>query len=348
MTGKSLNLFAKAKSMRLFKENTSSGRPSAAQKQSREKLHLFVSNITGAIHPDSSKGTAPSPFVRFVSTPSEACQMNISKWDKFRKKLRVRKRQTKKDENRTSSSSDRGATSRTMSGWPRTKKLKGTYQPDWAQEDIHFVVRTHGDEGLPIDLTGAMLHIAVFDGKMKHESRLIGTFTLNLAHLINKARERNSKMPQTASSRNLKAESLKSSPFINPFRKRPSEIETSEHNSPFINRFRKRASEVEKLEHMKERVAAPKGVLTQGPSLTLQSAMHANRFASRARKQAQAALNVDESSDLSELNIQALSLDEPLVKNGREVGRIQCTLDSWWLKEEPFKMKSKRFSVIPK
>jgi hypothetical protein len=300
-----------------FAKNTAGkGKQSAAQKVAREKLHLFVSNITCEIHPDLIKDE-PSPFVCFVSTPSEACQTSLSKLDKLRKKLRVRNMKTKNDDR---------TTSRYMSGWPRTKKLRCTYQPDWAQEEIHLMVRTHGDEGMPIDLTGAMLHIAVFDGKGKAEARLIGTFTLNLAQLINKSRERNRKMPQTASSRNLKMEP-RSSHFMTP-----------------LHRFRKRGSELSKGETSDntEEPVVPKGVLTQGPSPTLQAAMQGSLFASRARKEAQAALNAEE-SHLLELNIQALSLDEPLVRHGRELGRIKCTIDSWWMNEETSMTKSRRF-----
>lgn len=302
--------------MNPFAKKASTGRPSAAQKVAREKLHLFVSNISCELHPELVKDE-PSPFVCFVSTPSEACQTSLSKLDNLRKKFRLRNMNTKNEDH---------AISRTTLGWPRTKKLKSTYQPDWAQEEIHFMVRTHGDTGMPIDLTGAMLHIAVFDGKGKAEARLIGTFTLNLAHLVNRSRERNRNRPQTASSRSLRVEP-KSSHFMAP-----------------LNRFRKRGSFVkgEKSEEIEE-PAAPKGVLTQGPSPTLQAAMHGTLFASRARKEAQAALNAEE-CDLSDLNIQALSLDEPLVKNGRELGRIQCTIDSWWMQEEPSMSRSRRFS----
>ena len=300
LNSKSLNRFAKKS-----KAGKGEGRPSAAQKLAREKLHLFVSNITCDINPDLTK-TEPTPFVGFVSTPSEACQMNVSKLDKLRKKLRVRFRKTKNE--------DHG------SGWPRTKTLKGTYHPNWAQEEIHFMVRTHDDEGLPIDLTGAMLHIAVFDGKGTDEARLIGSFTLNLAHLINKSRERDRKMPQTASSRRLIGESS---------------------NKPrLISRFRRRVSKTD--DNMIEEPVAIKGVLTQGPSPTLQSVMSGSMFASRVRKDAQAALNAEESG-VSDLNIQALSLDEPLVKHGREVGRIQCTIDSWWMKGELAISRSRRF-----
>jgi hypothetical protein len=286
------------------KKKAGKGRPSAAQ-TAREKLHLFVSNITCKLNPDTNKGE-PSPFVRFVSTPSEACHMHLSRIEKLRKKLRLCNMNSKNDDH----------------GWPQTRQLNSTYQPNWTQEEIHFVVRTHGDEGLPIDLTGAMLHIAVFDGKGKAEARLIGTFTLNLAHLINKSRERNRNKPQTAkSTRNLKGGQPRS--FVNPFRNRGSERSI-------------------KAEDTEEPVAAPKGVLTQGPSNTLQFGKRASMFASRARKEAQAALNAEDGA-LSDMNIQALSLDEPLVKHGREVGRIQCTIDSWWMKEDQSNVKSRRF-----
>jgi hypothetical protein len=41
------------------------------------------------------------------------------------------------------------------------------------------------------------------------------------------------------------------------------------------------------------------------------------------------------------LNIQSLRLDEPLMKNGKDVGRIQCTIDSWWLDDAAASKKKK-------
>jgi hypothetical protein len=75
--------------------------------------------------------------------------------------------------------------SRTMGGWPRTRKLANTFAPEWRDGDeTLFKVRTQGPDGSPINLSGAMLHITVMDGKVSGEPRLVGSFTMNLARLL--------------------------------------------------------------------------------------------------------------------------------------------------------------------
>jgi hypothetical protein len=77
-------------------------------------------------------------------------------------------------------------------GWPQTKKMSSTFKPKWDDDEVHFKVRMHDKDGVLIDLTGAMLHVAVFDGRGNTEANLIGTFTLNLAYLIARSKQRSS------------------------------------------------------------------------------------------------------------------------------------------------------------
>jgi hypothetical protein len=36
---------------------------------------------------------------------------------------------------------------------------------------------------------------------------------------------------------------------------------------------------------------------------------------------------------LNELKIVSLKLDEPLTESGKEVGRITCCIDAWWMED---------------
>jgi hypothetical protein len=42
----------------------------------------------------------------------------------------------------------------------------------------------------------------------------------------------------------------------------------------------------------------------------------------------------DKDSDEDDDPIVSANIDEPLLKNGKEVGRIQCTIDAWWVNQD--------------
>ena len=152
--------------------------PAAVRKHEdkREYLHLFVSSMSCQINKGTfrnQKDYKPSPYVCFVSTPQEAIKKELSRIQKFKSALREMcclpwKR------------GQDGAVDQKKSSWPQTKCLRTTLSPNWDGDEVHFKIRTHDQDGIPIDLTGALMHIAVFDGK--NGSNLIGTFPLNLSH----------------------------------------------------------------------------------------------------------------------------------------------------------------------
>jgi hypothetical protein len=146
----------------------------------REYFHLFISSIHVKINKGSSKMnisdlSTPSPFVCFVSTPAEALKKDTNSWQKL-----VNTMNPRVGMNLTNSDGTRA--------WPKTRRKRNTFDAFWENDEIHFKVRTHTNEGLPIDLSGAMIHLAVFDGKSIE--KLIGTFSLNLAHLITRSRQK--------------------------------------------------------------------------------------------------------------------------------------------------------------
>lgn len=145
----------------------------------REYLHLFISSIHVLINKDSYKSSSdassPSPFVCFVSTPAEALKRDTKSWQKL-----VHTMNPRVGKNLSNSDGTKA--------WPKTRRKRNTFDAFWENEEIQFKVRTHTNEGLPIDLSGAMIHLAVFDGKTS--GNLLGIFSLNLASLITQSRQR--------------------------------------------------------------------------------------------------------------------------------------------------------------
>lgn len=127
---------------------------------------------------NNSETNIPSPFVCFVSTPAEAIKKESKKWEKLKRKIKVR----------GGDKSDFVKTDGTKA-WPRTRQKRNTFEAFWDGNDgVHFKVRTHTKAGAPIDLSGAMIHVLVYDGKASE--KILGSFSLNLAHLIIQSRER--------------------------------------------------------------------------------------------------------------------------------------------------------------
>jgi hypothetical protein len=277
-----------------------------------------------------------------VSTPEDAIKKDTSQMDIFRKVFHINARKQKNEAD--------GSILRTEFGWPRTQRLNETFEPNWDNDEVHFKVRTHYKDGLPIDLTGAMLHIAVFDGGLKTGTKLIGTFTLNLADLIVRSRQRNRMAPRTSSPTStvlraaVRMTMLAGALSTSSPSEQSNEQPANNHPPPEV-KGETAGSEVEKE---KQKIC---GVATNGPSERLKATMKSVWFKSGARKKTQTALMQAASlkatskgggDNMEMLNIQSLQLDEPLMKNGKEVGRIQCTIDSWWLDDAAASMKKKK------
>lgn len=82
---------------------------------------------------------------------------------------------------------DDGTISRTAGGWPRTKKLFDTFDPDWSDEgEIHLKVKSHDKHGVPLEHTGSILYFSAFNAANLDLS-LIGTYAMNLGKLCSNA-----------------------------------------------------------------------------------------------------------------------------------------------------------------
>lgn len=174
----------------------------------------------------------PDPFMAFLSYPKRLV-----------KEERTLRQKVKGFFNgpadlRTNTNDD-GTISRTAGGWPRTKKLLSTMDPDWSdEEEIHLKVLSHDKHGVPLDATGAVLYFSAFNAASL-DLTMIGTYAMNLGMLCSKAS------------------------------------------------------------------SARRGDLTARSSVFLKN---------------------DAMS-----NMTSIEIDQPLLKNGRETGRITCDIDACWL-----------------
>jgi hypothetical protein len=298
------------------------GKRDGADPTRMENLHLFVSSITCNITCGEflKLDSAPSTYVSFVSTPRDAMKKDVSMKEKLRNFLGI-STSTKITENKT----------QVQMGWPRTKCAERTCNPHW-KDEVHFKVRTHDNAGSPIDLTGALLHVLLFDAK--DNSQLIGSSSLNLGFLISMSRAERGKraLQRTQSARpSRRISSTMTAPVAShDDRSCPHTAENSEllQNKPEQQALTTSWSSEE--DTIIEKFAS------SGPSSALRCAFCSSIFASNTRKITQNALKKTMDSSpgstaLDSLDIHSLTIDEPLTKNGREVGRIQFTIDAWWL-----------------
>jgi hypothetical protein len=161
----------------------------------RQSLHIFISNLKCNLHKRDKKGpnssmlpsaslqqiVKPDPFVAFLSLPKRLVKEERSTWQKFEGYFRI------SGDLRTLTNDD-GTATRTAAGWPRTKKLTATEDPDWSGEEIHLKVKSHDKDGVPLHHTGSLLYFSVFNAASLEGLSMVGSFPMNLANLCATAR----------------------------------------------------------------------------------------------------------------------------------------------------------------
>jgi hypothetical protein len=307
----------------------------------RETMHIVVSSIQCIIHPDEydklrkvEKAELPNPFLCFVSTPPEAVQLDdgLSKkglWSKFR--FGGKNKKSKEDGRSKNDTIGTGkkfpsSISRLSDRYPCTTVVEATMRPNWQKENLHFTIRTHLSTGAPIDLTGALLHITLFDAK---GPTIVGSFALNLCHLITMSRHH----PKRATKQNV-------GQVASPRRglQGPSGRTSGEETNP---RPESTLLSPSGRAHRNSSSRAREGIV-QGHKSKILSPRKARNFGDGPSKSLRS-LIVEETNGsdgngseiLQDFQIVSLHLDESLVDCGVEVGRIKCSLDVWWMKEDP-------------
>jgi len=163
----------------------------------KEKLHILFTSIEIILYSDKYKPKSksdevvkPNPFVSFISTPRDALELDSSS----RKRSGWKRLGLKKSTGRTApgrSKSDVGNSkfNPLSARWPGTSVIEGTFTPQWKNDEIHFELGTKNkSNNRQLDLSGALMHVAVFDQRESNPKPL-GSFTLNLASLIKVTKE---------------------------------------------------------------------------------------------------------------------------------------------------------------
>ena len=139
----------------------------AKPKASQERLHVSVSSIECNILQEaiSDSSLSTNLFASVLSTPNDAIEqaggINHSWKNPFLKYE---------------------TTDPFTTGWRRTETISNTLNPSW-EKDIRFTIRSNSMPGTRVDLTGAILHVMVFNANDTTRKPL-GTCSLNLAALI--------------------------------------------------------------------------------------------------------------------------------------------------------------------
>lgn len=349
-----------------------------------ENLHLFCSgiecNITGGKYNGPSAfymDNNPSPYISFVSTPSNAMKKGTHKkkgWKRLFCKLKINK----------DPFADREGT-RLEKGWPRTPTAKNTHKATW-NEEVNFKIRTHDNTGTPVDLTGALLHVLVHD---ERDNSLIGSCTLNLAFLVTVSKAKKEQQDKDAteesqtssaahSSKNiamafaarlmgkLDASKGKSSNASSPMSVSDSQSEGQNVTAGTIKSALQHRS-VSKVIHEQD-IPPAKPLSRWNGSNNNSNGLQGSRNVSNGRvgspdssnnvtsarsdwmnasfefansRPSDAVVSAFDSlkgetgvTKLDDLDIGCLIVDEAVTKNGREVGRIKFTIDTWWLNDE--------------
>ncbi|GKY99579.1 hypothetical protein MPSEU_000912200 [Mayamaea pseudoterrestris] len=250
--------------------------------------------------------TAPSPYVMFVASP-EACVQRqaqrfwLCRWlscifrlGRRRQSIVVTTSHPAGNDNNT-----KARVAKTMGGWPRTSVRRHTREADWGNEAVKIQVHTHSMDGQSVPLTGSMLKISVMDGEgtlgnTQGHHPLIGTFSFNLASLLLQCMHQANKA-----------------------------IEGDDDDEQMTSLPNLTADD------SKWRAASSRMSLSSRTysSLSFKSKVRASRRGSVLGFLGLNGINSDQ--EMLEADI-----DEPLLRNGKEVGRIQCRIEAYWVNNE--------------
>jgi hypothetical protein len=269
----------------------------------KDRLQLFVSQIHCLVNQNEyGSEVPPNPYVCLRSFPEFAVRHQVSAWMKFKKRLFF--------QSLGSSFRADGSVARYASGWPRTSRRMGTFDAKWAEEDIVCEINTHARDGSSVDLAGAMLRITVMDYNSNAEDAVLGTFSFNLVNLLR------------ACTNKHEAASRQRRPDQGVGNREPSARDAS-------GGWPKKSDQV----------------VSDGEPPTPQAEVRTRSFTKTMRRLSNFGRDFKrkQSFDSTTNNddddpIEGIKIDEPLFKNGRETGRVQCEIEAWWMTEETAKI----------
>jgi hypothetical protein len=307
---------------------------STASVAHKNKLFLFVSQIRCSISPGVATGVGgpgssslPNPYVVLVSSPEATLRRTVRNWDKLKSLVRFGHTSSLKNAD--------GSTLRLAFGWPRSCLKRGTNAPAWVRDDeeIQCQVQTHTRDGASIDLTGSLLCITVMNDAKGTLDPVIGSIQYDLAGLLKRciradgsasATGRDMVSRQAASTastykRSVVTASHTSSPDPAP---EPTGDPSEQGHSPDPSRETTvRFSDVDRNRRKSQLQAAVR-------KASIINSIFGHSAASRTTNNTNI-INDEDDEDPIVFDV----INEPLLKNGRQVGTLECKIEAWWMNQ---------------
>jgi hypothetical protein len=305
----------------------------------KERFHLFVTNMKCDIYDPSNKSNhpkvgnagsslslvtstlqeiytgTPNPYLCLISDPVDLLHHPVDRgWRLFWNNAIQRTLRMKSSPKKRNHKSNHHTCFLNTYGFPRSSVQRQRYEAEWDHnEEIHTEIRTHHNDGSPIDMTGAMLHLSVMDHRHSrsviHQTTsavtgvvtdyVIGTVSINLVDLMRQCRIPSAHR-KVATTRVPVATSTKSDGSV--------EVQMASHPS---NAETKSSTTI--LTEMADTVKV---------SVTSTKSNNTTKSVTRNDN------NIDDDDD--DDPIVRVEIDEAIIKNGIETGRLQCQLEIWW------------------
>lgn len=300
----------------------------------KERFHLFVTNMKCDIVDPNSRNSSqkvgsnsslslvtstlqeiytgtPNPYVCLISDPSELLHHQMEKgWNLFWNNIikRTLHLNSSSHGNKRSKANSNHTCFLNSYGFPRSSIQRQRFAVEWDRnEEIHTEIRTHHADGSPIDLTGAMLRISVMNHRhgrsVIHKTTsavtgattdyVIGTVTINLVELMRQCR-------------------------IPPAHRKGAPVSATRSDGVVPTKMQG-GIEVQLSSDQTESQAKP---ATTGLTEIVDNV----KCSATSNKSGNNNRNDEDDDD----PIVRVDIDEPIVKNGIETGRLQCQLEIWW------------------
>jgi hypothetical protein len=227
---------------------------------------------------------APNPYICLMSDPNEVLHHTVDKrwmiWNNIKKRISP-------STNAKNTNSKNVTCFLNSYGYPRSSIRRQSLQVDWENEEIHTELRTHNVDGSSIDLTGAMLRIAVMDHRNRRPPQVVRSAVKAAASAVG-----------TTNSELIGGDTMIGAVCFN-----------------LVNLMRscRRPSTARK-----QYKGINEGVEVQMKRSTSTSHRNINETE---------VIHDDEDDD----PIITTIINEPIIKNGIETGRLQCQLEIWWM-----------------
>ena len=294
----------------------------------KERFHLFVTNMKCDVHDPNSKNNqqkvgsssslalvtstlqeiytgTPNPYICIISDPIDLLHHQVDKgWNIFWNNAIKRTIQMKSSpQSHKRNKAHNHTCFLNTYGFPRSSIQRQRFVAEWDHnEEIHTEIRTHHADGSPIDLTGAMLRISVMDHRHsrsvihKTTSAVTGVVTDYVIgtvtiHLVDLMRK--CRTPTAQQHKGSSSPSMKMEGGIEV------QMACNDHTSA------------------QTKLTTPE--LTEIVDNVKYSATLTNVDSNNTKDE-------DDDDD----PIVRVDIDEPIIKNGIETGRLQCQLEIWW------------------